>query len=174
MEQMDLIEKIREKTGCSYSEARAALEESGGSLLDALCWLETHGKTQLTGASCSTEGRPAQEPEPEPECREPGAFQRGMRALRDALVRLLRAGNRNELVMHGKSGSREFGIPVTLFVVLLVLGFWVVAILMVVALFCGCKFSFEGPDLGTEKINDAMGKATEYADQIKQEFQDET
>lgn len=39
MDQMEKIETLREKTGCTYTEAKAALEESGGDLLDALCWL---------------------------------------------------------------------------------------------------------------------------------------
>ena len=42
--------------------------------------------------------------------------------------------------------------------------------LMIVALFCGCRFYFTGPDLGREDINDAMGKATEAADSLKKEF----
>ena len=54
MEQMEKVELLREKTGCSYSEAKVALEETGGDLLEALCWLEQHNKTQLAGASCST------------------------------------------------------------------------------------------------------------------------
>ena len=53
MDQMEKVESLREKTGCSYSEAKAALEETGGDMLEALCWLEQHGKTQLVGASCN-------------------------------------------------------------------------------------------------------------------------
>ena len=52
MDQMELVEQLREKTGCSYSEAKAALDEAGNDLLEALCWLEQHGKTQMGGASC--------------------------------------------------------------------------------------------------------------------------
>ena len=37
MDQMEKIETLREKTGCTYTEAKAALEASNGDLLDALC-----------------------------------------------------------------------------------------------------------------------------------------
>ena len=35
MDQMELVESLREKTGCSYSEAKAAMDETGGNLLEA-------------------------------------------------------------------------------------------------------------------------------------------
>ena len=63
-------------------------------------------------------------------------------------------------------------LPVTVFVILLVAAFWVVVPLMVVALFFGCRFSFSGPELGREDINSAMGKATDFAEDIKKEFQE--
>ena len=39
---------------------------------------------------------------------------------------------------------------------------------VVVALFCGMRFSFSGP-MATEDLNDAMGKATDFAEGIKEE-----
>ncbi len=175
MDQMEKIESLREKAGVSYTEAKAALEAADGDLLEALCWLEQHGKTQLMGASCSTEDRePPQQEEQEAEYRrqEPGPFQRGCRSLWEGIVALVRKGNQNELVMTNREGRREFGVPVTLFVVFLIAFFWAIAILMVVALFFGNRFSFQGPDLGREDINEAMGRATDFAQGIKQEFQD--
>ena len=71
MNQMELVECLREKTGCSYSEAKAALEATGSDLLEALCWLEQHNKTQLMGASCSTQDREPPKPEPEPAPKQP-------------------------------------------------------------------------------------------------------
>ena len=50
MDQMEKIETLREKTGCTYTEAKAALEASNGDLLDALCWLEQRGKSMVVGA----------------------------------------------------------------------------------------------------------------------------
>jgi len=173
MDQMELVETLREKTGCSYSEAKAALEESGSDLLEALCWLERHNKTQLAGASCSTENReppkveePTQKKEKTPRS---GALSEGCRSLRDGLVSLLRKCNQTELIMTNKSGKREFGIPLTLFIILLLVAFWIVVALIVVALFFGNRFSVEG-DLHHEDVNEALGKATDFAENIKDEM----
>ena len=175
MEQLELVERLREKTGCSYSEARAALEETGNDLLEALCWLESHGKTQLVGVSCSTENRepPKAEPEPQPKKKtDPGPMERGFRSLWEGLVSLLRKCNQTELVMTGKSGRKEFGIPLTLFIILLLVAFWIVVALIVVALFFGNRFSVEGK-LSTEDVNEVLGKATDLAENIKDEFKDD-
>lgn len=171
MDQMEKIETLREKTGCTYTEARAALEATGGDLLDALCWLEQRGKSMVAGAYSSTaqESQPEQ-PQPEPP-REDGAFAKGCKAFWDGIVELIRRGNRNRLIMRDKNGQQALALPVTLFVVLLVAAFWVILPLMVVGLFCGCRFSCEGPDLGREDVNRAMGKATDFAEDIKKEFQ---
>lgn len=171
MDQMEKVESLREKTGCSYSEAKAALEETGGDMLEALCWLEQHGKTQLVGASCSTQDRepPQQEAETGNQTRqEPGAFVQGCKSLWDGLVSLFRKCNQTELAMTSKSGRREFGVPLTLFIILLLAAFWVVVALLIVALFFGNRFSVEG-SLSHDDVNEVLGKATDFAESIKEE-----
>ena len=37
---LEAIDAVRERTGCSYSDAKAALEASGGSVVDAIIYLE--------------------------------------------------------------------------------------------------------------------------------------
>ena len=37
---LENIDAVRERTGCSYEEAREALEASGGNVVDALVYLE--------------------------------------------------------------------------------------------------------------------------------------
>lgn len=173
MDRMELVEILREKTGCSYADAKAAAEAAGDDLLDALCWLETQGKAQVRGASCSTEDREPVNTEPEPEPQKPdGPFVRGCKDLWQGIVDLLRWANRNELVMKNRRGEKELGIPLTLAVVILILAFWLVVAAVVVALFCGMRFSFSGP-MATEDLNDAMGKATDFAEGIKEEIRGE-
>lgn len=173
MDKMEKVESLREKTGVSYTEAKAALEANGDDLLEALCWLEQHGKTQMVGASCSTQDREPPQEEPQAEQpRDPGPFARGFQSLWEGLVSLFRWGNANQLVMTSKGGRREFGVPLTLFIILLVACFWVVVPLIIIALFFGNRFSFEGPELGRDDVNDAMGRATDFAESIKQEFQE--
>ena len=46
--------------------------------------------------------------------------------------------------------------------------FWLLLPLLIVGLFCECRYSFQGDDLGKKSVNDAMGKASVYADDLKQ------
>lgn len=173
MEQMELIEALREKTGCSYSEARAAVAESGEDLLEALCWLEDHGKTQLVGAACSTSQREAPEPEPQPEReKRESAFSRGCKDLWHGICDLLRWANRTLLVVKNRDGGVELRIPLTAVVLLLIVCFWFVVAAVVLALFCGLRFSFEGPI--SDDLNAAMGKATDFVESVRDEIKDES
>ena len=40
---LEQVERLREKAAVSYGQAKAALEYSGGNLLDALIYLEERG-----------------------------------------------------------------------------------------------------------------------------------
>ncbi len=55
---LEQVEKVRGCTGVSYEEAKAALEECGGSVLDAVILLEQRGKAGGGPAGYSTRGAP--------------------------------------------------------------------------------------------------------------------
>ena len=62
MELLEKVEKIREKTGVSYEEAKAALEVCGEDVLDALVYLENQGKIKKPDVSVyTTEAEPSEE-----------------------------------------------------------------------------------------------------------------
>ena len=54
MELLEKVEKIREKTGVSYEEAKAALEACGEDVLDALVYQENQGKIKKPDVSVYT------------------------------------------------------------------------------------------------------------------------
>ena len=168
MDQLEKVERLREKTGCSYSEAKAALEESGDDLLEALCWLEQHGKNGLTQVSGTSEKQEKTEKEPKApkEPREPGAFVKGLQSLWEGLTKLLQSCVETQLVMTNKQGKREFGLPLLLAVIIMCLAFWPMVVLILVAMFFGNRFSMEGT-LGKQAVNDALGKATDFAESVK-------
>lgn len=60
-------------------------------------------------------------------------------------------------------------IPVLLLILLMLAFFWALIVIMIVGLFFGFSYSFSGPDLGRDDINNAMGKATEAAENFKTE-----
>ena len=55
---LEQVEKLREKSGLSYEQARQLLEQTGGDLLEALIILERQGTLQGGSAYYST--RPAE------------------------------------------------------------------------------------------------------------------
>ncbi|MCI6012450.1 MAG: UBA/TS-N domain protein, partial [Firmicutes bacterium] len=54
MDVLEKAEKIREKTGVTYEEAKAALEAADGDILDALVYLERRGKIREPEVSVYT------------------------------------------------------------------------------------------------------------------------
>ncbi len=160
---MELVEKLVEKTGISYTEAKEALDNSNGDLLEAMIWLESKGKIE--------HGRTTAYSTKADESKQSGSenFKQSARGFGEWVRRVVDKGNANCLEMY-KQNERKLSVPVTVFVLLLIIAFWVVVPLMIVALFMGYRFAFSGPDLGKDSVNNTMAKATDIADDIKTEI----
>jgi Fe2+ transport system protein B len=183
---LELVEKLVEKTGVSYSEAKATLEKTDWDILEAIIRLETEGRVQGTKTSQystnnetnenkqeqgdnSTNDRRHQRRQDREKCETGENFKKSAKSFGDFLKDVFDKGNHNCLLVHRKN-DKLIELPVTAFVILLVFCFWVVIPLMVVGLFLGCRYSFSGNELGRDSVNNAMGKATDIADNIKSEF----
>ena len=46
MDELEKVEKLRERANVSYEEAKEALDKSNGDLLDAMVYLEKQGKVK--------------------------------------------------------------------------------------------------------------------------------
>ena len=184
---LELVEKLVEKTGVSYSEAKATLEKTDWDILEAIIRLESEGRVQGAKTSqystnnetsetkqeqsdSSTNGRHNHQHRRDRDNCETGEnFRKSAKSFGDFLKDVFDKGNHNCLLVHRKN-DKIIELPVTAFVILLVFCFWVVIPLMVVGLFLGCRYSFSGNELGRDSVNNAMGKATDIADNIKSEF----
>lgn len=164
MDNFEMVEKLVQKTGISYEEAKAALENANWNMLDAVIDLERTGRIEKRSGSYSTAGCVTAEP-----CSRKKDPRGGLRSL---LVRLRTFMCENRLVIRNRSSEVFASIPVWIALLLLITGFWAVIVLMVVAFAFGFRAEFEGPELGRKAINDAMnraGEATEnFADDIKE------
>ena len=84
---LEQVEKVRSCTGASYEEAKAALEATGGNVLDAVILLEKQGRAGPAGGDYSTRGAGAQ---PEgPSARRPVNWGEVRRALKSVLTHCL-------------------------------------------------------------------------------------
>lgn len=172
---LEQVDRLRERADVSFEEAKAALEQNGGDLLDALIWLERQGKTRPTpGGFYSTRG-PAPEGGEGPVPPAPsGAGSRGgqerqrsgWESFRDGLRDLIQRGLDNTVQVE-RGGKTLLSIPVLMGALLLVAGFWIVVPLLIVGLFLGCRYHFAGPDLGRESVNQVMDRVSNTAEDIK-------
>lgn len=183
---LELVEKLVEKTGVSYSEAKAILEKTDWDILEAIIRLENEGRVQgaktaqystnnetnepnKEQSDSSTNDRRHQRRQNRENCETGENFKKSAKSFGDFLKDVFDKGNHNCLLVHRKN-DKIIELPVTAFVILLVFCFWVVIPLMVVGLFLGCRYSFSGNELGRDSVNNSMGKATDIADNIKSEF----
>ncbi|MDR1064809.1 MAG: ubiquitin [Oscillospiraceae bacterium] len=169
MTTLEQVEKLRERANVSFEEAKSALEEADGDLLDALILLERQGKTSgpESGGHYSGNNPPPKSDGAEG-AKKPGTegFKNFIKGLGNLMLNLINRGNTNYLdAIH--RGETKLSCPVTVLVILLICFFWVVVPLLIVGLFLGWRYRFRGDDLGRESINNVIEKAETAAEDLK-------
>lgn len=147
MATLEQVEKLKQRANVSYDEAKEALNACGDDLLDALIYLEKKGKVtppqeggfyssrQEGQASQSQNGAVASEPQ-----RSGESVGDMFRRLWRWICKVFRLGNTN-MFEASKNGEAIISFPVTVLVIFLIFGFWIVLPLLVVGLFCGFRYS---------------------------------
>lgn len=178
MDMMEKVEKLRAKANVSYEEAKSALDEANGDLLDAMILLEKQGKVEAPKSeSYSTKYEdnvqyPVVVEQPNREKRAERETNRNCQDSGDKfknwVKNVWKKGNENYLVVT-RHDDVIVDIPVWVFVLILLLAWQVTLVVMLISLFLGCRYQFVGPDdLG--KVNEASSKVSEAAEKIKDEF----
>ena len=170
---LEQVEKLKERANVSYDEAKVALEEANGDLLEALINLEKKGNVMPPegGGYYSSEKNKAKSHEhsfgkqrhhKDNKEHQEGLFYRFFIFCKE----LIRKGNINSFQI-SKDGEEKLTLPVTVLIILMLLFFWVTVPLLVIGLFCGFTYRFIGPDLGKEPMNSAMDTAASAAENLK-------
>ncbi len=176
MEKLEKVELVREKTGVSYQDARDALEACDYDVLDAIIWLEGKGKADTTTATYETSSTTTQTTSFEMrEAQE--EYQRTSKKTRVGEAwgsfcreakRILRASLEMTFVAEHK-GDRVIALPLLLLIIGLFA--WGASLwLLIVGLFFGLRYHIEGISSVTIDVNDAMDKAADAAESIKNDF----
>jgi len=184
---LEMVEKLCEKASVSYDEAKTALENNNGDLLEAIIELERQGKVNApSGGGRYTTGSSAHE------AQDPGGnysyvpigaptyhshhrrhnkgeFSKKFKRFLAMCSRLIDKGNNNYLDAR-KEGQQVMTLPLTAVVLLLIFAFWIVIPICVISLFFGYHYSFRGQNFDNERVNAAMEKATQTAENIKEEI----
>lgn len=180
MTELEKVEKLREKADVSFAEAKEALDNSGGDILDALIYLEKQGRATVpagggffSGAGSYTErAQYSQRGESGPEKRGE-TFSAMLKRFGRFCLRMLNKGNTNFLDAT-KDDALKFSCPVTA-VVALVLLFHVIPIsLFIISLFFGYRYHFRGEDLGRDSVNAVMDSASNVVNDVKNSFVEST
>ena len=158
---LEQVERLREKAAVSYGQAKAALEYSGGNLLDALIYLEERGVIpRPEDTYYSTKGEPAAGKK-----RRRSRLRRLMRRLRSILLD-------NELEIWRREQPIT-AIPMLLLTVILIFFFWIALPLMLLGLFFGFRYQVTGPDLEDDALNGVMGSVADTAADVGRQVMDE-
>jgi hypothetical protein len=197
MATLEQVEKLRERANVTFEEARAALDEADGDLLDAVIILERQGKVSAPqGGSYSEEsGNDAGDGSGNGSGENADADERAkyndwVKARRErrasehehvksifssiikVIARLFDLGNTNFLDAN-RHGETVLSCPVTALVLLLAFFFWIIVPLLVLSLFFGWSYRFRGAELGRDAVNNVMAQAENAAEGLKDKFSED-
>ncbi len=172
MERYEMAELLSQKAGVSLEEARQALEENNWDMLDAMIALERAHKTAggAVHVETGTEAGGVHKVKSVSTRTGPRFFSNGFAVLWEYLKKLIRITLDNNFVVT-RHGKQTLTIPVLVMLLLLFFSVGTVLVVLIVGLFCSCRYHFEGRQLGKDSINDAMGKMSDLAEDIKDSFQ---
>jgi hypothetical protein len=183
MENFEKIEQLVNKAGCSYEDAKAALEGCGWDMIDAIISLERDGKVKKESAAYTA--KPAQEAEIVSEVTvdstgsrsgnqgnagNAGKAEKEPKEKKGLWKKFKSIMTDNRLVIIKSNGQQLADLPIWIPVIALITFFWATLILAAVAMVFGCRFHFEGADLGKTNINNTMDKATDYAEKVRNDL----
>ena len=178
MENFEKVEKLREKTGVSYEDAKKVLEENNYDMLDAIIALEKQGKvvepkagTYTSGASqeqeCVKKFEIAQR-QYEDDCKQ-SRFKEGIRKIFEYCRTAFQKSLEIDFCVN-KDGKKIASVPLLVLILLLLGFFWVTLPLLIIGLFFGISYNFTGVDKVIVDVNAVCDKASQTAENIKNEF----
>lgn len=157
---IEQIDELRKRMKVSYEEAKEALEQSNGDLLEAIIYIEKNSTTNRSNA----DGHSSQE-----ETCESDGFSRAISSFIAWCKKIIKKGNSNFIVI-SKKDSVVLKLSLTIFVIILVIIPYITLPLLLIALFTNHRFSCIGKDLENTKANETLNKMSQAADNIKDEF----
>jgi len=177
MEKMQKVEKLREKAGVTYEEAKRALEACDYDVLDALVYLEKLGlieSPKVSSYTTTSKDETSQEFDQaqkkyEDDCNGTSASELFSKFFKWC-GKVIKKGCETTFNVV-KEGKEIMSVPVIVLVLATLLAFWLVLILLVVGMFNDCKYYFKGFEKTTVDINEICEKASQTCENIKNDFQ---
>ncbi len=177
MDNFEKVEKLVEKAGVSYADAKRALEQANGDLLDAMIILEQDGKTAAPEQpSYSTQYE--QQAQYVSVATQVENDRRSYEKYEQRRERKEKVKSGFSNVMHflsgnflciQKDGELIVKLPLWAVILIFVVAWHVSIIAVIVSLFFGVRYSFKG-EADMSAANNVMGKASNVAEKVKEEY----
>ncbi len=177
MDNFEKVEALKEKANVSYEDAKEAMEACNYDMLDAMIYLEKQGKvnagstasyTTSSGTDTSQEFEQAQRSY-ENSCQR-STFGEVVNKFGKWCGRVIQKSTEIDFCVT-KQDKLLLKVPVLVFVLALLIAFGFFMILLVIGLFCDCKYYFQGMDSATIDLNQICEQASETCENIKKDFQ---
>ncbi len=171
MERYEMAELLSKKANVSLEEAKIALEENEWDMLDAMVALERkYRKADDAVRVDAAETEDAPQPVSTKKKDEGHmGFKAGMRELLCMIRKLFRITLDNDFCVR-RFDREVLSVPVLVLIVLMIFCFWIIIPLIIIGLFFGCRYRFEGRELGKPMVNKAMDKLGDVAEDIKEKL----
>jgi predicted RND superfamily exporter protein len=145
---LEQIDELRRRVNVSFEDAREALQECNGDLVEAIVYLEKNGKIKSTNSS-----------EPKD-------------SLWDKFKALVNKGNNTRFIMY-KRDKTIIDLSVTISIIIAALAFHIAIVGLVVALITGYRFKFVKNNGEDMKVNETLDKMHNNIDNMKKKFADD-
>ncbi|KUO73038.1 MAG: hypothetical protein APF77_20405 [Clostridia bacterium BRH_c25] len=145
---LNQIDELRERTGVSYTDAKEALENCGGDMLEAIVYLERNKKARPSRTAC------------------PGT------SFSDKISALLNKGSSTRCIMY-KQNRVILNISVNIVVLIGIITIPLIGLTaagLLIALLTGHRFKLESSSSDTTKINETLDKVCNSVDQAKEKL----
>ncbi|MDR0880278.1 MAG: DUF4342 domain-containing protein [Clostridioides sp.] len=152
---IEMIDELRKRVNVSFEDARDALEKCDCDVLEAIIYLEKNGKTSSWKNTFK-----------EVTNQDTSDMKRDFKNWFDKILKL---GNNNRLIVR-KKANILVNVPLTVVVIGLVVGFYVVIPLLLLAVFTGHRIEFAGIDVSKTKANSYSEKVEDAVKEFKVEL----
>lgn len=173
MEQLEKVEKLRERANVTYEEAKEALEACGWDLLDAMVYLEKAGKAKAPSQESYSTSYEEQTQyvsvKDKVQEQKQKNTENGFGKKMGRLFKKISQKCRDNSFRIERKGEEILKVPLWALVLAALISWRTVLVVLVVGLFLKCRYSFGGKD-DMKEVNHVMEKAGEFADKIKDEY----
>ena len=177
MEKLKLVDKLKNKANISYEEAKDALEKSNWDMLEAMLYLEAHGKVQkpslsifYTNESKESYNEDGEEVNLKKDTNENNFKNKnGFEGVFEAICKAIDTCN-NIFIEIIRNSRVILKNPFTVLIVLLFFAFWIVIPLMIIGLFFNMEFLVSSKKIDVDKINKVFKETSKVVKDVKGKF----